>query len=1353
MLWVAGLLLSVSPGSSTNSGTTTTATATTAITITAAARLLLEPRPPAHFAISASAKEVGLGRVVNISVDACGFAPSPNGTVFWPFVNGSQWGSFVTCAVAGRPSTLDGGCSILLPLPYVGTAAISVAVLVTAREWGGYINASNPALPCDEARGCIYPVGTPFPTGALAVRDVVSRSSDVNVAVQYRRISLPLGTDSGEQHDVCMDWEPWHTRHNAGKWIGRPGTSAMPMLGMYGSLHPGVIRQHAIWMTEAGITCIEIDWSNSLWSHRKWAARSVGVQELSNATALALRTYSVMRTEGHDAPKALFMVGLKNGPPATPSEVGNEALWIRDNLLTPLGQRTFVVLDGKPLLLVLYCGQKQAPNASVTAAVSGDGTFTVRWLGTQLQENPDEGLKEGFWSWMDGALAPIPTLRSDGTAEALTVTPAFFAGGGWLGPGAREQNRGSTYVAEMKVAVEHKPTVLLVCQWNEWAGQADHVGIYEDAYNISLTNDMEPTALAECGGYQHKDDAGQLPVCDTGWGFFNLNLLAATLQIYRESILSVHAENTILRLLEPTKPRKWLATAEPDVLSETILRVEWTCIGRGCASGFRVELDDGSKLSKVVPNDNSSTAPPSQSVSLDLTSIGDGVHTVTVTSLSGKTAFPLSRKQRDVDHPHHGSGVGSAARDSVTFRLTKPPLVDRQVVSSAVGFVNQPNQTSYEYGPTIIQENGTYYNFFCSPGGFAPANNSGVVAWDVIRIATSKDGLNWSAPEIVLESSTNYDHSSVCDPSIIKFKGSYFLYHTCINTCIDEKNAPDKYHQNRICVAIADNVRGPFRKVVRPVIQDLSCAPKANATSCGKEVGAYCVGQPSAAVIDGNIVVFYSSIGGANDVMTAPNPGRILAMTSDNGVVFAARSGPPEISEAQAAAPLPPPKAATLFTQRDIDVRYERESQQLVLVQGDVGSPEITWSLSGDGGHSWLPWSRNHTIAVHNASGPGQANHNPGLAGLPDGSFGGRSFSLYGSSFEDPGQWGRWHLFRSDIGVGPTATGCAACAPNGCDHACSAGGKTQRGLCKFPASTDPGKCCECDEYVDPKPCAKCAASAGGCVELCIKAGHLAGMCAFGDDSPNGLCCTCFDLPKHGSHQTAARLKNDDDSIDGGSITMAWKLGHSGACASADIDTMKRDYSVSSVIISNEPHASAWDNPSQGSSPVFLRTANRIAQLKTDGEKSITTVVLPPGALQLPAGSSLEKNSSAPPADGGASTRACRVDHGGGRQLRCTYIKTDDEGGIVSSSQPSTDPRCTNFTTQADFGRTGSVNLLRYGAHGDSVTDDAANLRSAIGCHNRIFVPSPPWEGLIAGGKPVSPSHSPPPSHTVAPACN
>ena len=67
---------------------------------------------------------------------------------------------------------------------------------------------------------------------------------------------------------------------------------------MYSSFHVGVIRQHAIWLIEAGITCIEIDWSNSLWGHQRWAARGAGAQQLNNATALALHTYAQMRLDG-----------------------------------------------------------------------------------------------------------------------------------------------------------------------------------------------------------------------------------------------------------------------------------------------------------------------------------------------------------------------------------------------------------------------------------------------------------------------------------------------------------------------------------------------------------------------------------------------------------------------------------------------------------------------------------------------------------------------------------------------------------------------------------------------------------------------------------------------------------------------------------------------------------------------------------------------------------------------------------------------------------------------------------------------------------------------------------------------
>ena len=229
----------------------------------------------------------------------------------------------------------------------------------------------------------------------------------------------------------------------------RPGAAGIPLLGMYSSFHPGVVRQHAFWMVEAGVNCILVDWSNNLWggasscnsvlvwrvfssslkyrfSGTPWDARSRGVQELVNATSLALRTYSRLRAEGHDVPRAIIMIGLQNGPPADPKALGDESQWIYDNFVHPLGADAFVSLpnDHLPLLIVLACGMGEAPNASVTQIIGRD-LFTIRYMSTQLQENPDLGLKKGFWSWMDGT-APLLLLSR---FKLLTLPPlalSFF---------------------------------------------------------------------------------------------------------------------------------------------------------------------------------------------------------------------------------------------------------------------------------------------------------------------------------------------------------------------------------------------------------------------------------------------------------------------------------------------------------------------------------------------------------------------------------------------------------------------------------------------------------------------------------------------------------------------------------------------------------------------------------------------------------------------------------------------------------------------------------------------------------------------------------------------------------------
>ncbi len=149
-----------------------------------------------------------------------------------------------------------------------------------------------------------------------------------------------------------------------------------------------------------------------------WDARGTGIQELINATSLALHTYRLLRAEGHDAPRAIIMIGLQNGPPADPKALADESQWIHDNFVVA-EPAAFVSLpnDHLPLLIVLACGMGETPNASITQTISR-GLFTIRYMSTQMQENPDLGLKKGFWSWMDGALpslllfqfTPVPVL-------------------------------------------------------------------------------------------------------------------------------------------------------------------------------------------------------------------------------------------------------------------------------------------------------------------------------------------------------------------------------------------------------------------------------------------------------------------------------------------------------------------------------------------------------------------------------------------------------------------------------------------------------------------------------------------------------------------------------------------------------------------------------------------------------------------------------------------------------------------------------------------------------------------------------------------------------------------------------
>ena len=151
----------------------------------------------------------------------------------------------------------------------------------------------------------------------------------------------------------------------------------------------------------------------------------------------------------------------------------------------------------------------------------------------------------------------------------------------------QHQRRGSTLVAELASAAAHAPSVTLICQWNEWAGQPDGVtSAYVDIYNLTFSNDLEPVSPTECGGYQHAHDAGQLPVCNQGWGFANLGLLTAALRVYRRG--TEHAPLVRIDLPEDAATDGGWAFPAP-VISSASVNVSWRVLGEAAAYELSIE--------------------------------------------------------------------------------------------------------------------------------------------------------------------------------------------------------------------------------------------------------------------------------------------------------------------------------------------------------------------------------------------------------------------------------------------------------------------------------------------------------------------------------------------------------------------------------------------------------------------------------------------------------------------------------------------------------------------------------------------------------------------------------------------
>jgi hypothetical protein len=413
---------------------------------------------------------------------------------------------------------------------------------------------------------------------------------------------------------IGLQYETFFTPYNVGSY---ETAEAIPILGKYSSYDVNVIRQHEEWFEDLGIDWLLLDWSNMLWSHPEWEKHDGSTGEIEASTALLFKTYHQLEKEGKHPPKLVIMLGLQNGKlvPNGVQRMNNIIAWTKANFLDkPEYRNLWLYYQGKPLLTILYHVRLACPEIKIRTSGIVAPDWTVRWVGSQLQDTHVENC--GFWSWMDGTIRQVAT-RSEGNVEETVVTPSCFPmPGGWLDPRATGRDHGAPYLESWEVAFETHPKFIQIHQWNEFAGQAKGHGfgpahdIYGDEYNLEFSDDIEPTKMDQCA-YRG---------CG-GWGYYYMNLTKAILSLYRGETPDI----TVLTLSAPFQP----------VVKEKQLHLDWRTLGK-IPKSYTLELDGHVVADKLMGN----------SYWLPLSAIPPRKHHITLTARGVHTYYDLSPSKR-----------------------------------------------------------------------------------------------------------------------------------------------------------------------------------------------------------------------------------------------------------------------------------------------------------------------------------------------------------------------------------------------------------------------------------------------------------------------------------------------------------------------------------------------------------------------------------------------------------------------------------------------------------------------------------------------------------------------------------
>lgn len=270
-----------------------------------------------------------------------------------------------------------------------------------------------------------------------------------------------------------------------GRQWGKGQTWDLPLLGKYTSYDTDVIYQHGIWLRDAGVDFVFVDWSNNTcYDPATMAASRQDFRTIEEGTDLLFEVWS--QIEG--APKICFLMGPGHAGQENVDN-GNHQKKV-DQVYRDYVEKypdLFFFYEGKPLIICYGA----TPTQYGTRPRWTDDRFTVRWMTGYVGQqtnlyNPKSMASQTYWSWEERGTQTYCVKGHE--VEAVTCTAASRPQGaegqsGYIPAYGREN--GATLRRQFQRAIDLGARFAIVVSWNEWTTG--------EQPSLEVSKDIEPS--------------------------------------------------------------------------------------------------------------------------------------------------------------------------------------------------------------------------------------------------------------------------------------------------------------------------------------------------------------------------------------------------------------------------------------------------------------------------------------------------------------------------------------------------------------------------------------------------------------------------------------------------------------------------------------------------------------------------------------------------------------------------------------------------------------------------------------------------------------------------------------------